>query len=1583
MMPFKCTFNIVLASLLLTIGIMPATAADLVVGSEQSVSFTGDYQDFDIPVTNPPDFIRFTVYGADGGDAVAGGDSQCRADGGSGATVKAVFRIGTAPEALEPGGTIRFVVGQKGGDRYQLNGTTVAAGGGGGGSGVLYRPPGATSSDCGDGWAVIAAAGGGGGAYQSTYLGFCKAKHPGGNARTSTCGGNGGGSNGGAGGCNGQAGESGGSGYGQGGAGAYENSEGSEKGCPDGGFAGSGTTFGADGGWGFGGGGAGRIGGIAQPGAGGGGGYSGGGGGRINREGGGGGSFVPVGAIASTKSTGNNGRSDGEVLYLCTYAGDSCFSANDCDANGVPDDCDLHSFGRLNDFEGAAIPPTLYGTAVINNDSVRLTSAIPFLKGSAIFEPVTSELIDAFTVEFDYLMGGGNGADGMSFALIDADASDNTLLFNEKGGDHPLVVSLDTYQGDAAGGNHAEILSYGESIDRVQVPHRLDNNQWQHAHVIFEDGALTLILDDGFFNTTTVFDAVDVPGFTPIRAQYGFGARTGAATNNHRVDNVYFRVAGHNDCDLNEVPDNCQSDSDHDGTPNTCEDDDGDGVPNFEDQCPENDDNEDFDQDGVADRCDPCPYDEFDDSDGDGVCDSDDICPDADDSVSDDDGDGVCNWNDICPGNDDNGPDTDGDSLPDACDTCPGERNVWNATQKTYHPTIALAIASAEDNDVIELGPCTFHETVVQNTPATFTIRGQGPDLTILDGGQANRILDLFNPNLTIENLTLRNGMANDGGAAKTQLGNVTFRNCIFENNGDGTTQTGAVYVGTGRADFERCVFRENGSSDTGNSASSVLAESGEVYFRNCLFHSERSPRHVLNVRVDPGLLPTARATLLNCTFADFDGSHFIRARSSGTTLFAINSVFDGSAGTIDAGSAVSQGIVRCLYPGATGDNLEGEPTFVDATNGDFRLVAGSLGIDAADHDTYLAADGGATDLNDDPRTHDDTGTDDTGSGAVTHLDMGAFEFQGTTIIDCNSNGVNDADDIAEGTSADCNGDMVPDDCELVGNDCNANGIPDDCDIASGTSEDCNTNGVPDYCDVTFGTVANSPVPAQLNSNAATDTRDDYDPQLTCDGAGNWVAVWETRDDLGGTIGLDSDILFARSADNGTTWSAVAPLNSNAATDDPSDTYDISPQVTTDGAGNWIAVWSSSHDFGGTIGADSDILFSRSTDNGASWSPAAPLNSNAATDTGSDSHPKLTTDGAGTWIALWESSETLGGAIGDDSDILYARSTDEGATWSAPAPLNTDAATDGEHEYAQELTTDGAGTWIAVWLSNETVGGIDGDDDILYSRSTDAGASWSDPTTLNSNAAIDSEDELAPQLTTDGAGNWIAVWYSGDALGGTIGDDNDIFYSRSTDGGNTWSDLAPLNANAATDSSSDDGARLATDGAGHWTAVWSSKSNIGSTIGNDRDLLYAQSADNGATWSAPAPFNANADTDARDDYQPQLKTDGAGTWIAAWMSRDELGGTIGTDTDILWTRFSQSIDRNENGVPDECEITCGVGGDTDADGDVDLDDYARFADCLNGPAGGLAPNCACSDLDGDGDVDMLDFATFQLSFTGE
>ncbi|MCC6697053.1 MAG: exo-alpha-sialidase [Candidatus Hydrogenedentes bacterium] len=422
---------------------------------------------------------------------------------------------------------------------------------------------------------------------------------------------------------------------------------------------------------------------------------------------------------------------------------------------------------------------------------------------------------------------------------------------------------------------------------------------------------------------------------------------------------------------------------------------------------------------------------------------------------------------------------------------------------------------------------------------------------------------------------------------------------------------------------------------------------------------------------------------------------------------------------------------------------------------------------------------------------------------------------------------------------------------------------------------------------------------AALNTNAGTDTGEDYWPHVATDGMGTWVAVWFSLDSLGNTIGTDADILFSRSTDDGATWTAPAALNTNASSDTGEDS---SVRVSADGQGTWVAVWESSDYLGNTIGWDYDILVSRSTDGGLSWSAPAALNTNAGTDAGSDLTPQVCTDSEGTWVTVWASYDSLGGTVGEDQDILVSRSTDGGLLWSAPAALNMNAGTDTGNDQAPQVRTDSEGTWVTVWYSDDSLGEAIGEDlDILASHSTDGGLSWSTPAPLNSNAAADTGADLHPVISTDRDGTWVAVWQSTDALGGIVGTDADILVSRSTDGGTTWTASAALNSNASTDSAIDRYPSVTTDGLGNWIAVWESWDSLGGTIGGDADILVSRSTDGGSTWTPASALNAYAATDAGHDYDPEIAADGQGNWAVVWFSSDSLGASIGPDLDILFS----------------------------------------------------------------------------------
>ena len=61
------------------------------------------------------------------------------------------------------------------------------------------------------------------------------------------------------------------------------------------------------------------------------------------------------------------------------------------------------------------------------------------------------------------------------------------------------------------------------------------------------------------------------------------------------------------------------------------------------------------------------------------------------------------------------------------------------------------------------------------------------------------------------------------------------------------------------------------------------------------------------------------------------------------------------------------------------------------------------------------------------------------------------------------------------------------------------------------------------------------------------------------------------------------------------------------------------------------------------------------------------------------------------------------------------------------------------------------------------------------------------PATINTNADSNSGDDSLPQIAADNKGYWVAVWSSNENLGGTAGTDHDIFVSvTSPAGAESW-----------------------------------------------------------------------------------------------------------------------------------------------------------------------------------------------------
>lgn len=349
-------------------------------------------------------------------------------------------------------------------------------------------------------------------------------------------------------------------------------------------------------------------------------------------------------------------------------------------------------------------------------------------------------------------------------------------------------------------------------------------------------------------------------------------------------------------------------------------------------------------------------------------------------------------------------------------------------------------------------------------------------------------------------------------------------------------------------------------------------------------------------------------------------------------------------------------------------------------------------------------------------------------------------------------------------------------------------------------------------------------------------------------------------------------------------------------------------------------------------------MVSRSSDNGATWSSVAALNTNAAFDDGDDFAPAIATDRNGQWIVVWMSNSGVAGT-GSDRDILFSQSMNNGSTWSNPAPLNTNATTDSLLDEYPRIATDRRGNWIAVWTRTLN---FDAPPDCMFATSGNNGTVWSAPKFLNINGPTAAAD-YDPKIANDEEGRWVATWESNDSLGGTIGTDFDILVTRSNTAGAIWSPPVPLNSHASTDSRDDFMVQLAADQRRNWVAVWSTEENVDG-IGVERDLLVARSSDAGATWSTATPLNTNAATDSNEDSLARIVTDSRGEWVVVWSSLELPGSATGDDTELLAAHFSFP-DCNQNRIGDPLEIAAGLIPDVNNDGVPD------DCDALGSPGG--------------------------------
>jgi hypothetical protein len=345
--------------------------------------------------------------------------------------------------------------------------------------------------------------------------------------------------------------------------------------------------------------------------------------------------------------------------------------------------------------------------------------------------------------------------------------------------------------------------------------------------------------------------------------------------------------------------------------------------------------------------------------------------------------------------------------------------------------TIEKAADVAAGGDTILISQGVFEENLTIAKP--LTLRGAGTGITIIDGNGVGRVLDINVPAgpgdmVTIEDLTIRNGMSgNGGGGIRVSGGSLTLRRVMVRGNQatdealgggllclggtatilDSTLTANKAYGGAGAAVGAGCLLNMDGSTLYLNEASSaagvlVLAQ-GTANLTNTTVSTNIANSVLLPAQPRAGgieIREDGQASLNHCTLAhnfavdEINDGWQVWAKG---TLAVSNTILYGTEGPdckVSSGAAFSSGgynlsgDASCGLSG-TGDLPNSDPLLGGLTdNGGptftHAVQAGSPAVDAG------GPAGSGT------PTHDQRGLahrDGNFDGAV-RGDIGAFEYQ-------------------------------------------------------------------------------------------------------------------------------------------------------------------------------------------------------------------------------------------------------------------------------------------------------------------------------------------------------------------------------------------------------------------------------------------------------------------------------------------------------------------------------------------------------------------------------------------------------------
>jgi len=234
-----------------------------------------------------------------------------------------------------------------------------------------------------------------------------------------------------------------------------------------------------------------------------------------------------------------------------------------------------------------------------------------------------------------------------------------------------------------------------------------------------------------------------------------------------------------------------------------------------------------------------------------------------------------------------------------------------------------------------------------------------------------------------------------------------------------------------------------------------------------------------------------------------------------------------------------------------------------------------------------------------------------------------------------------------------------------------------------------------------------------------------------------------------------------------------------------------------------------------------------------SWTEPSPIRD---TSWGDFSIYTMTTDSLDNFYCTW------GDWREGNPDIYFSSSFDRGKTWNANVRIDDDQT--GQEQNECRLIATSAGALYAFWADNRDPETLF---DIYCSSSSDGGKNWHPSTKVNDDTTH--TFQTFPFAVVDANGILYAVWSdyrdkgaSGDIL-------PNIYFSRSANGGKSWSPNIRISA-ARYEHNLFPALALAENGQLH--CMWTSTEDYIRS-----DIFHSYSRDGGNLWSEPVQVNNN------------------------------------------------------------------------------------------------------------------------------